>query len=147
MTQLIVAVIFSVVTDITMFMVKNLEIHNYMLRWIVCLISFVFVALGVFIEVKADVSLMAGDGLIKAISKVSGMEFSKVKILFDSTLTITGAVISIIVFYKLQGVREGTIAAAVIVGMIVRWFKRNWTNIDDIIDNLAHDNIIVEKKN
>lgn len=137
LTQLIVAIIFSIVTDITMIMVQNLEIHNYILRWIVCIISFIFVALGVFIEVKADVSLMAGDGLIKAIAKVSNLEFSKVKILFDSTLTIVGALISFIVFYKLEGVREGTIAAAIIVGMIVRWFKRNWTNIDEIIVKMA----------
>ena len=68
----------------------------------------------------------------------------EVKILFDSTLTIVGALISFIVFYKLEGVREGTIAAAIIVGMIVRWFKRNWTNIDEIIVKLVGNNNVYE---
>ena len=144
LTQLIVAIIFSIVTDITMKMVQGIEIHNYILRWVICMISFFFVALGIFIEVKADVSLMAGDGLIKAISKVSHCEFSKVKIFFDSTLTIAGAVISFIAFYKLKGVREGTIAAAIIVGMIVRWLKKNWTNIDEIISKLAISDSVIE---
>lgn len=124
LTQLIVALIYSQLTDFTLSLIQNFEVQSYVVRWILCILSFWFVAIGIAIEVCADVSLMAGDGLVKAISFKFGFEFGKVKIAFDSILTVSGIIISFIAFSKLVGVREGTIAAAIVIGMIIHLIYR-----------------------
>ena len=45
------------------------------------------------------------------------------KVVFDVTLMCITIAISLIVLHKLQGVREGTIAAAVCVGFITKLFS------------------------
>ena len=124
LTQLIVAVIYSEMTDLTLWMIDGLEVSGYGTRWLLCIASFFLVAIGIATEVCADVSLMAGDGLVKAISHKTGVEFGKVKIGFDCTLTLLGAVIGLTAFHTLVGAREGTIAAAIFIGMIIHGIYR-----------------------
>ena len=54
----------------------------------------------------------------------------KTKVAFDSSLTIIAVIISFILFRELQGVREGTVIAAVVVGMAVRFYKKNFGGIE-----------------
>ena len=57
----------------------------------------------------------------------------KTKVAFDSSLTIIAVIISFILFRELQGVREGTVIAAVVVGMAVRFYKKNFGGIEKIV--------------
>ena len=75
-------------------------------------------------EVTANVVLMAGEGVVSAISIVTKKEFGKLKVAFDVTLVICGCLFSFILFHKLNGIREGTILAALLVGTIVRFDKQ-----------------------
>lgn len=120
LTQLLVALIYSEMTDLTLWIMRDVEVNNYFARWGLCIVSFFLVATGIATEVCADVSLMAGDGLVKSISYKTGIEFGKIKIAFDCTLTLTGAIIGLLTYHTLTGVREGTIATAIFIGMIIR---------------------------
>ena len=51
-------------------------------------------------------------------------EFGSTKVAFDASMTVIAGGISAVMFHGIQGVREGTIAAAVVVGMIARFFLR-----------------------
>ncbi|HWL25787.1 MAG TPA: DUF6198 family protein [Ureibacillus sp.] len=119
--QLPAAIIFSAFTDLTMYLVSVIQITNYVMQWVVLLFSFLLVGIGVSFQVKANVVMLAGEGLVSAICKVFRKEFGKVKIYFDSVLVISGVCLSLFMFDKLIGVREGTIVAAVLVGTIVRF--------------------------
>ncbi|MGE5627564.1 MAG: YczE/YyaS/YitT family protein [Solirubrobacterales bacterium] len=127
--QLAAALLFGFFTDITLSMVSGLEFHNYILQWILCLISFFFVALGIFLEVKANIVMPSGQGLVKVLAKIRNSEFSKTKVYYDSTFVIIGAAISLFTFHKLIGIKEGTIAAAVIVGMLVKLMDKAYSFI------------------
>ena len=123
--QLAIAFVFGCFTDFTLWMASGIHADSYLMQWILCLISCVIAAIGVYIEVKADVVMLAGEGLMTAISRVFHIEFGKVKVGFDSTLVVIGTILSFCIFGKLLGVREGTVAAALSVGIIVRFIGRN----------------------
>lgn len=118
--QLPVAVAFGYLTDFWVWMTKEILVNNYLEQWIVCIIGIILVGIGVSIEVKANVIVLAGEGLILAICKVFNLEFSKMKIINDVTLVTISVILSFIFLGALEGVREGTIAAAVFVGIVAK---------------------------
>ena len=118
--QLLAAIIFSVFTDLTMYFVAGIQITNYVMQWTLFLFSCFLIGIGVSFQIKANVVMLAGEGLVNAISRVLHKEFGKVKVYFDSTLVAIGVCLSIFMFHQLIGVREGTIVAAFLVGTIVR---------------------------
>jgi uncharacterized membrane protein YczE len=105
-------------------MVENINPGTYFFQWLLCILSPFLVGFGVFCEVKSDVIMLPGEGIVSAISKVSGEEFAKMKICLDVTLVIIGIVISTVFMNELYGVREGTIAAAILVGITVKIYSR-----------------------
>lgn len=81
-------------------------------------------AFGVLLEVKTEVVFLPGDGFIVAISKALKKEFGKVKPYCDVSFVITAAILSVVFLGYLAGVREGTVLSALIIGPIVRIFKK-----------------------
>ncbi len=107
---------------------------NYLQQWIYCLFSCLIIALGIFLQVKADVSILPGEGLVMAIAKRARKDFGFTKILFDSLLVVV-ALITVLIFLdnKSEGVREGTVASALLVGFIVQFYKKHLTFVDTIV--------------
>nr|WP_295162288.1 DUF6198 family protein [uncultured Methanobrevibacter sp.] len=68
-----------------------------------------------------------------AISKVLKREFGKVKPYCDVSFVITAAVLSFVFLGYLAGVREGTVISAIIIGPIVRIFKKYLGDYVDLI--------------
>ncbi|MCH4193479.1 MAG: DUF6198 family protein [Butyrivibrio sp.] len=118
--QLVAAFVFGFFTDLTLSMTAAVVLHSYFMQWVLCLISCVLVAIGVELEVRAGVVMLAGEGTMTAISKVFHLEFAKVKIAFDLSMVVIACVISFAALGQIKGVREGTVAAAVLVGLMVR---------------------------
>ena len=63
--------------------------------------------------------MLAGEGVVLAICKVLPVKFGYMKVVFDVTLVVTACILSLVFTGRLQGVREGTVAAALMVGLIV----------------------------
>ena len=78
-------------------------------------------AAGVSLEVKANVVVLAGEGVVLAICRVlPKVKFGYMKVGFDVTLVLIACILSILFIGHLQGVREGTLAAAFLVGLIAK---------------------------
>ena len=82
-------------------------------------------AIGCCVEVAPDVIVVPGEGIVRAISRVSGREFGKVKICFDVTLIAISFLSSLLFFHGLQGIGIGTVISALAVGPIVSFFNRH----------------------
>ena len=78
-------------------------------------IGCIIMSLGISFEVIADV---------RALAKKTGFIFGNVKVGFDSTLTILAMILALICFHKLNGVREGTLINALVVGQLVKQWRR-----------------------
>ena len=119
--QLPVAFFFGYLTDFGVWAVQGITCNTYWQQWIVCLIGILLVAVGVSFEVKAGVVVLAGEGVVLAICKVlPKVKFGYMKVGFDVTLVVIACILSIVFTGRLQGVREGTVAAALLVGLIAK---------------------------
>ncbi len=121
--QLPVAIIFGFMTDVALWCMQDVIPQNYFMQWILCIIGILLVGLGVAVEVTAGVVILAGEGLILAICKAYNKNFAKMKIIFDTSLVLISVVLSIVFLHSLQGVREGTVVAALFVGVVVKLLK------------------------
>lgn len=118
--QLPVAFVFGYLTDFGLWALQGISCHTYWQQWIVCLIGIFLVAVGVSFEVKAGVVVLAGEGVVLAICQVVPMKFGYMKVGFDVTLVVIACILSLVFTGQLQGVREGTVAAAIMVGLIAK---------------------------
>lgn len=87
----------------------------------------VALAFGIVIELAPNVVVVPGEGVVRAIAKVSGVRVGTVKAVFDITLIIIAAVLSLIFFHGLRGVGIGTVISAVLVGPIINIVNRVFT--------------------
>lgn len=89
-----------------------------------CLVSTVIVAFGIFLYVPADLIPLAGEGTMLAISKLTGIKFSTVKIAFDITMVVVSLVSCLVFLHSIGSVGVGTIVAAVLVGVWLKFITR-----------------------
>lgn len=124
--QLPVAVFFGYLTDFGVWAVRGISCNSYWQQWILCLIGIFLVAVGVSLEVKAGVVVLAGEGVVLAVCKIFPVKFGYMKVGFDVTLVVIACILSLVFTGHLQGVREGTVAAALLVGMIAKQLGKFW---------------------
>ncbi len=92
----------------------------YLLRLLEELLGCALLATGIAFQLLANISYMPGDGFIKTVSNEYGIAFSKVKVCFDVSIVVMAVLLSFCVFKNINGIREGTLLAAFLVGLIIR---------------------------
>lgn len=118
--QLPIALIFGLMTDLAVSILSSLHPSGYIESWILTMLGIVFVATGVSAEVNSDTVPLAGEGLALALSNRLGIRFGNAKIAVDVSLVIISLALSFSFLKSFGGVREGTVAAAVLVGTIAK---------------------------
>ncbi len=122
--QIPVSIIFGYFIDLTTFMLGAMNPELYPVKLISLLIGCVILGFGVYMEVLADVVMLPGESFVRAIVLTWKTNFGNTKVAFDASMTIIAGILSLFFFHRLQGVREGTIIAALLVGFIARLFGR-----------------------
>ena len=122
--QLPVAIFFGYMTDLSVWIIDGIGYSAYWQQWILCLIGILLVAVGVSIEVTANVVTLAGEGLVLAFCQVFNIKFGYMKVIFDISLVTLSCILSFAFLGHLQGVREGTVVAAVGVGLVARQINK-----------------------
>ena len=130
--QVLANILFSFFIDISMLVLAWLNSQTLPLRILSLLIGCAILAIGISVEVAPDVIKVPGEGIVHAISRVSGIEFGKVKIRFDVTLNIMATLLSFLFFHKLNGIGLGTIISAVLVGPMISFVNRYLPGIGKI---------------
>lgn len=131
--QTILAFAFEYLTDFSLLLLRNVEPHGYILQLSFLLLGCVILAFGVYLELLGNVAMLSGDAFIKAIAIVTKKEYGNVKIITDISMTVISAVIALTVLHKLAGVREGTVIAALIVGVIIKFYQKCFRKVADRI--------------
>ena len=125
--QIPTTLFFGSFIDVSMNALSWLQPEIYVLKIASLLLGCVILALGIALEVKANVAMAAGEYFVKAIARRLRTDFGYTKLGFDSSLVALSCIVSYAVMGTIQGVREGTVVAAIIVGPIVHfispWFK------------------------
>lgn len=119
--QVVVGVIFGYFTTFCNYLMTFLpDPHNLLVRLGMMLISVFLIAFGIFLYVPTDIMPLAGEGAMLAISQVSGVAFSTVKIIFDCSMVAISLVTCLVMLHALGSVGVGTVAAAVLVGTALK---------------------------
>lgn len=121
--QIPVSMLFSYFIDLSMEILSALQPATYVSKMVFLLIGCVILGFGVFIEVIANVVMLPGEAFVKSVTMTFNTDFGKTKVAFDTSMTIIAILLSLLMFHSLNGVREGTIISAILVGTIARLFK------------------------
>ena len=131
--QLPIIALFSFFIDLTMSLLGFMQPETYAMKVVSLIVGCLILGFGVFMEMVANVAMLPGEATVRAVSDVFSTDFGKTKIAFDSSMTVIAAILSFIMFRHLDGVREGTIVAAILVGFIARLFKKYISGIEKIL--------------
>ncbi len=123
--QIPVSIAFGYFIDLTMLMFYWVNPSQYLIQVFALLMGCIILGFGVYLEVLADVVMLPGESFVRAVVQKLHSNFGTSKIIFDSSMTIISGLLSLLFFHKLNGVREGTIIAALLVGFIARLFGKN----------------------
>lgn len=130
MAQVPITLCFGMFIDVSMFALWWLAPAYYLSQIFWLLIGCFLLAVGVSLEVKADVAMVTGEYLVQIISKFLHREFGLIKVCFDVTLVLIACTLSICFLPSIEGVREGTVIAALIVGPISHFVYPYWHIFD-----------------
>lgn len=118
--QIPVSFAFGYFIDACMALLTFLQPAGYHLQLLSLAAGCLVLGIGVYMEVLADVVMLPGESFVRAVVSRTKIEFGLGKILFDAGMSVTAALLSLIFAGALDGVREGTIIAALLVGFIAR---------------------------
>ena len=131
--QIPVSIIFGYFIDITMILFFWVNPEAYIMKIVYLLIGCLILGVGVYMEVLADVVMLPGESFVRAIVLTWKTNFGTTKICFDVSMSVIAAVLSFVFAGRLDGVREGTVIAALLVGFIARLIGKKLVFLKDMI--------------
>lgn len=133
--QLVISFVNGYITDFAKWLMDGLIPTGYAMQWVFCLLGLAFVGTGVTLEVVSNEVPTAAEGLAVTLSKVSKIKFGNCKIIVDCTMVFLALLLSFLFLDTIRsplllvkhlvtenyfGIGIGTLAAAVLVGQIVK---------------------------
>lgn len=100
------------------------ECTSYFMQLLYIAVSVMLVALGILLYIQADILSLPGEGVMQAVSAKTGLSLSTAKMIFDWSVVVIAAAISLIGTGTLSGIREGTVIAAFGVGLCLKGLSR-----------------------
>lgn len=131
--QIPVSVILGYFIDLSMFLLSWVQPEQYFFNVLYLLIGCVILGFGVFLEIIANVVMLPGEAFVRAVTIRFGTDFGITKICFDSSIAVLAVLISLPLFHTSNGVREGTVLAALLVGLIAKFFGKLLRSVDRLL--------------
>lgn len=119
---------FGLLNDAAVWALRGLDHAAYWQQWVFALVGIGLVGCGVACAVVADLVMIPADALVlvvtRELNRLYGarkyLVFGYAKVVFDVALVASTAVLSLLFLGGLCGVREGTIAAALLIGLVAK---------------------------
>lgn len=116
--------LFSVCIDWSLAVIPTQFYGPYLPKVVFLLIGCAVHAVGIVLELRGNVVMLPCEAFVQSLSLRTGKQFGNVKIATDCALTLAAAVIALFSFHKLNGVREGTLVTALLLGYLVKLMTR-----------------------
>lgn len=132
--QLPAVFLFSVFIDMGMLLTAPLTSGVYWRQILLCVSGCAVLGLGISVEIVCNVTVLPGEGIVIAIAYRYKRIFDRIKVLFDVSLVTLAVALGLACMGRVDGVREGTVISALLVGTFVRgfspWARRLQTCLD-----------------
>lgn len=130
--QIPAVIVFGLMIDLFEVCISGITYTAYWQQILLCVVGIVLVALGVSMEVMAKLVTTPGEGVVISICTVAPkLKFGNIKVAVDVSLAAIAVVLSLVFLGSLQGVREGTVAAAIFVGLLTKQFIKPLNKIKE----------------
>ncbi|MGN1264496.1 MAG: YitT family protein [Muribaculaceae bacterium] len=117
--QLALAFAFGTFIDGSMWITSAIVPQNYVLRLATLILGNASMAVGMYFEIKSNLILVPTDGFVRAVSECTSRAFGNMKIAFDVALLLISVVCSAALLGRIEGIREGTLISAFLVGYLL----------------------------
>lgn len=127
--QTVLAFVYGYLTNFSCWLIKGLQVNSYASQLFYLAVSCFVLALGLWIQFKGGVAMLPGEAMNRAISQVTGKKYENVKIFFDILYIVLAVIVCMIFIGRLEGVREGSIIAAIVIGNIIKLYNKAFNAI------------------
>ena len=124
LSQLPFTMLFSVFVDLIVWMLGGWVVSGPVEQWVLVIVGTAIIGFGCVLEIDANISMLADDGLVLAISQVTKVRLDKVMVIFDICFVASAFIVSYVAFHGFVGVGWGTIFAGITLGLFVRFFTK-----------------------
>ena len=121
--QTILAFVYGYLTNLSCWLIRDIPVNGYPEQLLYMAVGCIVLAFGIWMQLKGGVAMLPGEAMNRAVSEVTGKRYENIKILFDIIYIALSAVICLVFLGKLKGVREGSIIAAVAVGLVIKLYN------------------------
>ncbi|MEE1262308.1 YczE/YyaS/YitT family protein [Ruminococcus sp.] len=121
--QTILAFVYGYLTNLSCWLIRDIPVNGYPEQLLYMAVGCIVLAFGIWMQLKGGVAMLPGEAMNRAVSEVTGKRYENIKILFDIIYIALSAVICLVFLGKLKGVREGSIIAAVAVGLLIKLYN------------------------
>ena len=121
--QTVLAFVYGYLTDFSCKLISGLQANTYIMQFALMILSCFVLGFGIWIQFKGGVAMLPGEAMNRTISEVTGKKYENIKIFLDVLYIVVAAAICFIFIGKLEGVREGSIIAAVLIGNIIKLYN------------------------
>ena len=123
--QIPLSFLFGYFTDFGMWIASFVPVNTYPMQLVMVCLGTAILGLGIALSVTANVIMNAGEAFVRVLSDLLNKNFGSVKIAFDVSIVTFSALLSLLLFSgRLEGIREGTLIAALCTGLCVKLFVR-----------------------
>lgn len=119
------SLVFSIFIDINMAFIGSIEPTSYPMALAMLGAGCLSQATGVVLELKPNVAIMSAEGFVKYAARRYNKDFGRLKVIFDVVLVSSALLLGIACSGHIEGVREGTVIAALSTGFIVSFLSRH----------------------
>ncbi len=125
--QIIPTFFFGVMIDGFGTLFSFIQPDTYLVQLGLTVLSTFVLAFGVLLEVNSRALIMAGEGIAAALSLKFQRPFEIMKVRADLSMVLAAVILTLVFTHNLNGVREGTILAALLTGRVVGWLESHLT--------------------
>lgn len=122
LTQILFSTLFGYFVNFAKWILGNFSIPTYPGKLLMLAVSILFVAVGVCLYMDVKLVNMPMEGMTHAINQklLPRLAFHDVKVIMDCLVVAIGIGLSLVFAGKVEGIREGTVLCAILVGKVMK---------------------------
>ena len=125
--QIVFATFFGIFLDFTLWLQGGFQIPTYLGQMAMLAMSIILIATGLVFIITAKIVALPPEALCITIASKIDKKFHNVKIVVDSSLVIIAISLSLIFLGGVDGIREGTVLSAILIGKAIPIIKKALT--------------------
>ena len=119
LSQIVFSFIFGYFMDFAIFLHGGFAFASYPGRFLMMVIGFVLISLGIVFFMEAKLVPLPVEGLCDALTQATGIKFYIYKIIVDAAFVVLALGLTFLFLPGIVGIREGTVIGMILVGKLI----------------------------